>query len=104
MNESSKELYKNLSVLVEEINDFIDSMNHGKTGIPEGMTIMEMKFGDFVVNFEGVYYEDDDDDGFVDLEDLEDDDDDDDEEQTTFNAARRIIMETGVDPFKHLGD
>jgi hypothetical protein len=103
MNESSKELYKNLSVLVEEINDFIDAMNHGKTGIPEGMTIMEMKFGDFVVNFEGVYYEEKEDDGFVDLEDLEDDDDDDDE-QTSFNAARRIIMETGVDPFKQLGD
>jgi hypothetical protein len=103
MNESSKELYKNLSVLVEEINDFIDAMNHGKTGIPEGMTIMEMKFGNLVVNFEGLYYEDDDDDGFVDLEDLEDDDDDDDE-QTSFNAARRIIMETGVDPFKQLGD
>jgi hypothetical protein len=64
---------------------------------------MEMKFGNLVVNFEGLYYEDDDDDGFVDLEDLEDDDDDDDE-QTSFNAARRIIMETGVDPFKHLGD
>jgi len=103
MNKSSKELYENLATLVEEINDFIDAMNHGKTGIPEGMTIMEMKFGDFVVNFEGVYYEENEDDGFVDLEDLEDDDDDDDE-LDSFNAARRIIIETGVDPFKQLGD
>jgi hypothetical protein len=103
MNESSKELYENLVTLVEEINDFIDAMNHGKTGIPEGMTIMEMKFGDFVVNFEGVYYEEKEDDGFVDLDELEDDDDNDDE-LDAFNSARRIIIETGVDPFKQLGD
>jgi len=103
MNESSKELYENLATLVEEINDFIDAMNHGKTGIPEGMTIMEMKFGDFVVNFEGVYYEEKEDDDFVDLDELEDDDDNDDE-LDAFNSARRIIIETGVDPFKQLGD
>jgi len=103
MNESSKELYENLANLVREINDFIDAMNHGKTGIPEGMTIMEMKFGDFVVNFEGLYYEDSgEDDGFKDLDELEDDDDDD--ELDSFNSARRIIIETGVDPFKQLGD
>lgn len=91
MNNSGHDLYENLVMLREKIDDFIDHLNQNKTSPPDNAIVLYLNLGPFAIDMEELYdlgqntstklYHMDMETGLsTDIEELEDDDDDDDKE------------------------
>lgn len=91
MNNSGHDLYENLVMLRNMIDDFIDHLNQNKTSPPDDVIVLYVNIGPFAIDMEELYdlsqapntklFHMDMETGLsTDIEELEDDDDDDDKE------------------------
>jgi len=90
MNNSGHDLYENLVMLREKIDDFIDHLNQNKTSPPDDVIVLYLNLGPFAIDMEELYdlskntslklYHMDMETGLsTDIEELADEDDDDDD-------------------------
>jgi hypothetical protein len=50
MNDSGHELYENLCVLRDQIDNFIDRLNQNKISPPDGVVVLYVDLGPFAVD------------------------------------------------------
>ena len=55
MNDSGHELYENLCVLRNQIDNFIDRLNQNKISPPDGVIVLYVDLGPFAVDMSDIY-------------------------------------------------